>query len=99
MKDLRPAMGTVFIVLALIAITAFLLQPTVIDGFIGTCAIMGCGPDQRTREGKTYATCADPYRCINGFCKGQDPPILGTDTGLPVRPARYTFEVPVTVPN
>ena len=97
MKDMRPTMGMVFVALALIAITAFLLQPSVIDGFIGTEAIMGCGPDQRTREGKAYATCADPYRCINGYCKGQDPPILARDTGLPVRPARYTMEVPMTV--
>jgi len=94
MKDLRIAMGTVFIVLASIATAIIVFKPDVIDGFVG---INGqCGTDgRRPFEGLPYATCDDPYRCLNGYCKGDSPPILGTDTGLPARPARTTFAVPV----
>ena len=88
-------MGAVFIVLAAIAIAIAVLKPTQIDGFVGCNG--ECGPAaRRPYAGLTYATCDDPYRCINGYCKGDVPPSLA-DTNLPIRPSRYTVDVPVSV--
>ena len=95
MKDLRVTMGVVFIGLAAIAIAIAVLKPTQIDSFVGSNR--ECGPAARRRyAGLTYATCDDPYRCINGYCKGDTPPSLA-DTNLPIRPSRYTVDVPVSV--
>ena len=96
MKEIRTTMGVIFIALSAIAIFVYLLQPDVIDGFVGCNG--QCGPDgRRPFSGLTYATCDDPYRCINGYCRDDNPPVLGVDTGLPVRPNRTTFEVPARV--
>jgi len=95
MKDMRTTMGTVFIVLAAIAIAVAVFKPATIDSFVGCNG--ECGPAaRRPYEGLPYATCDDPYRCINGYCKGDTPPSL-LDTTLPIRPARYTVDVPVSV--
>lgn len=87
-------MGTVFIVLAAIAIVIVILTPSTVDGFVGCNG--ECGPAaRRPYAGLPYATCDDPYRCINGYCKGDTPPSIA-DTILPIRPSRYTVDVPVS---
>ena len=94
MKDLRVTMGAIFIGLAAIAIAIAVFKPSSIDGFVGCNG--ECGPAaRRPFAGLPYATCDDPYRCINGYCKGDVPPSLA-DTNLPIRPSRYTVDVPVS---
>lgn len=48
-----------------------------------------CGTDARTPE-KPFATCKSPYRCVNGYCKSDEPIPLPAITPLPIRPRRFT---------
>ena len=62
----------------------------IFDGVVGLEE--GCGTDARTVE-KPFATCKDPYRCVNGFCKSDAPIPLPAITPLPIRPKRFTSDI------
>ena len=68
------------------------------------CALFGCSwfmdyrmegfEDFTTRVpegmcGVDLAPCPEGTRCINGYCKTDDPPLMSPSSGLPVKPQGY----------
>ena len=66
--------GIIFIVLSAVGLLILYLMPAV-DAFVD----MGrCGVD--------LAPCEDGKRCINGYCKSDNPPTMPAISDLPVLP-------------
>jgi hypothetical protein len=79
------------------AISAFII-------LLIACALFGCSwiMSYRTEGFADFQTsvpegmcgvdlpsCPDGTRCINGFCKKEDPPLMSPSSGLPVKPEGY----------
>lgn len=76
-------------VLLIFLVIAVTYNP-VVDSFVD---LGGCGPAQRNlNDNGAYAVCRDGLRCINGYCKSDDPPTLPAISPLPIRPDRYTSD-------
>ena len=81
--------ATGMFVLLIFLVIAVTYNP-VVDSFVD---IGGCGPAQRNlNDNGAYAVCSNGTRCINGYCKSDDPPVLPEITPLPIRPKRYTSD-------
>lgn len=66
--------GTTFIVLSVIGLLILYMMPS-IDTFVD---IGRCGVD--------LAPCEEGKRCINGYCKSDNPPTMPPISDLPVLP-------------
>jgi hypothetical protein len=80
-------MGMVFAVFALIAVLVlYMMPPSMVavnasdEGFVDT-----------VRCGVSMPSCDAPLRCVNGYCKSDNPPTMPAVSDLPIRPDRYPF--------
>jgi hypothetical protein len=99
--QLRWTMGISFVVLVALLLAALYYRAPTVDGFEnlsnnpfdnGRVPLGGnCGIDARVTT-KPWATCEQPYRCVNGYCKSDSPVPLPEITPLPIRPDRYTSD-------
>ena len=71
---MRVKAGHIILIVATIALIYLYLIPSY-DGFIDAGH---CGVDMRS--------CPEPLRCINGYCKSDNPPTLAAESDLPIRP-------------
>jgi hypothetical protein len=71
---MRVKAGHVILIVAAIALLYLYLTPSC-DGFVD---VGHCGVDLRS--------CPEPQRCINGYCKSDNPPTLPAESDLPIRP-------------
>jgi len=83
-------MGLVFAGIVILMGVLLYIQPAnVIDAFTDMLfednGALSCGQDHG-------GVCTQPgHRCINGFCKTEDPPTMPRYSDLPVRPAVSTW--------
>jgi hypothetical protein len=70
---MRIKSGHIILLVAAIALIYLYMIPSC-DGFVDAGH---CGVDLRS--------CPEPLRCINGYCKSDNPPTL-PETPLPIRP-------------
>jgi len=87
--EFRYAMGSLFVILAVVMAIIVYNQAVPDEGFADAG---GCGPDQRYVGGNgAFAVCdAAGVRCINGYSESDKPTALPPITPLPIRPKRYT---------
>jgi len=90
--ELRLAMGSICVILAVVMAIIVYNQVVIDEGFVDTG---GCGPDQRYVGGNgAFATCDQPgIRCVNGYAMSDMPTALPPITPLPIRPKRYTNDI------
>jgi len=90
--EFRLAMGSGFVILAVVMAIIIYNQVVPDEGFVD---VGGCGPDQRYVNGNGAFAVADRpgIRCINGYAKSDMPTALPPFTTLPIRPKRYTNDV------
>jgi hypothetical protein len=85
----RHIMGLLFVAIAAIMIVCVYYQPVIVDGFANMVIYdhgsRSCGQD----HGGVCPGQGQGERCINGYCKTDNPPTLPPFSDLPVRPARY----------
>lgn len=79
-RAFRGLMGSFFGIMSVVAILYIYLMPMPWggEGFIDAGR---CGPGA--------GVCPDALRCINGYCKSDNPPTLPPLSDLPVHPDRY----------
>jgi len=87
--ELRYAMGSLCVILAVVMAIIVYNQAVPDEGFVDAG---GCGPDQRYVDGNgPFAeACGQNIRCINGYAKSDIATQLPPFTILPIRPKRYT---------
>lgn len=71
---MRVKPGYVLIIVTLIALLYLYMTPSC-ESFVDAGH---CGVDLRS--------CPEPLRCINGYCKSDNPPTLPAESDLPIRP-------------
>jgi hypothetical protein len=71
---MRVKPGYVLIIVTLIALLYLYMTPSC-ESFVDAGH---CGVDLRS--------CPEPQRCINGYCKSDNPPTLPAESDLPIRP-------------
>jgi len=87
--ELRYAMGSLCVILAVVMAIIVYNQAVPDEGFVDAG---GCGPDQRYVDGNGPFAIGDGpgIRCVNGYIKTDVPAVLPPFTPLPIRPKRYT---------
>ena len=83
--EYRYGMGVIFILFAFVALIILYIMPTPMsdvdkEGFV-----------DKIRCGVGIPSCDVPLRCINGYCKSDNPPTMPAVSDLPVRPDRYPY--------
>jgi len=82
---LRHIFGVLFILLVITMVVYLYYSPKASDGFVdvGRCGVNlpSCSPGNENPR----------VRCMNGYCKSDNPPTLPPLSDLPVIPPRYPY--------